>query len=649
MLQRSNESTSYHFINIKKTNLYYFILVLLAIMSPLTYYPRIYGVDGFELMWMANALRDGALFSENTWLIHPTSYFGYYPFSHRAIGVPFFFAFLISLLSFLSFGIFGITEAILVLDIILIIIIYKCSRNLGNTLFEEGWSRFIFTAAILLAPDILHEVTMIVSARIIITIVMIVLLNMNLKIFTHDKNNKFKTAIFMFLLLLVGALTHRLWIGTLITIIIMIYIVIIRRYKTLQKLTVFLILPITLIAFFVGVGFFGIMPRYGLDNPKLFELIIFVSNYYVWSFGLISIFFPVGVIITLYKLTTLLKKTDENRAQLNNKNQQFLRKNVYLILFIIPFFFLLPNVFYTVILFLPIIIIISVNGLIYIKNFISIFSKKLDWIFPIIILFLLIVSYIVRIEIFDQTKIDPWYVFLFSLIALTLFLLSFIVNNHKKLYFSRSSFDPIILKKGIWIIALTISIFAFSTTSVQTDRFSRSSSHYPWENRYLTVEEIEIIDYFQNEDIDGLIFVCDKYISLRIAGLGFLPAFNGRSLIGDNLWYGVISPNEVYEGTEFSFSFSNLFSQQFFTFRPKDAYYLYESHPLEVLNVNIRNLNVTIPEERELLRSNYNVQYIISVNNTYSHYTRDWRLFRSLEQSELQPVFSTQHLLVWKI
>ena len=122
---------------IKKTSIYYSLLVLLPIIFLLSYYPHIYGTDAFDVMWMAQALRDGALFSDNTWLIHPTSYFGAYPFSHRAIGVPMVLAFLISLLEFLSFGVFGITEALLIFNIILIIIIYKCSRKLGNLLFES--------------------------------------------------------------------------------------------------------------------------------------------------------------------------------------------------------------------------------------------------------------------------------------------------------------------------------------------------------------------------------------------------------------------------------------------------------------------------------------------------------------------------------
>ena len=222
-------------ITIKKPSLYYLVLVLVAIIIPLTTYPLIYGVDAFQVMWMANALRDGALFSDNTWLIHPTSYFGYYPFSHRAIGVPMFLAFLMSLLNFFSFGIFGIAEAILAFDIILIIIIYKCSRNLGNRLFEEEWSRFVFVASILFSFYVIDSITMTVSTRIIITIVMIALLNLNLKVLTNSINT-FKAIIFIFLLLMVGALAHRLWVGTFITIVIMIFTALIRKIKNLQKL-----------------------------------------------------------------------------------------------------------------------------------------------------------------------------------------------------------------------------------------------------------------------------------------------------------------------------------------------------------------------------------------------------------------------------
>ena len=417
-------------ITIKKTNLYYLVLVLVAIIIPIIHYPRMYEVDSFQLIWMTNALREGALFSDNTWLIHLASYFGYYPFSHRAIGVPIFLAFLISLLNLFSFGIFGLTEAILAFNIILIIIIYKTSRNLGNRLFEEEWSRFVFVAAILLSPLILRETTMVVSTRIIITIVMIVLLNLNLKVLSNDNHNKFKITIFLFLLLLVGALAHRLWTGTIIVIILMLFTVFIRKYKKLQHITVFLILPLTIIAFFYGLEFFNIDSlQFGLSvNPTVFEISLSLITYYGFAGGIISLFFPIGLLITLYKLTFTFKNSNASKTtkkknkQLNNSRPEFADNYFYyLLLFMIPFLFMIFTYFYAIAIFLPIIIIFSVQGLIYIKKFISRISKKLDWVFPILLLFLIGGYYLLRIGIYP--KIVFWDVFLFLFVSLILSLL----------------------------------------------------------------------------------------------------------------------------------------------------------------------------------------------------------------------------------
>ena len=605
----------------KKTCLYYYGLVLFAILILISHYPHIYGVDAFQVMWMANALREGALFSDNTWLIHPTSYFGYYPFSHRAIGVPMFLAFLISLLNFFSFGIFGITEAILAFNIILIIIIYKSSRNLGNRLFEEEWSRFLFVAAILFSFYVINDITMTVSTRIIITIVMLVLLNLNLKILQKGTKIPFKTTIFMILILLVGALAHRLWVGILITIVIMIFTALIRKIKKLQKLIVFLILPLSIIAFFISLEIiktssFDFLSRLDpnqtfspfFDEKTLFGMGILLSWFYVWNLGVISIFFPVGVIMSLYELATLLKNYDEKNAQLKY-NRQFLQK-YYLILFIIPFSFLLPYTFYSIVIFFPILIIFSVYGIIYIKKFISTYSETLSWLMLAILLFISIGYSFIKVEI--STEIDLWYVYVFSFICLILLLFVVIINKYRTLNSSKITLDPLKMKKGIWILILTVSMLIFSITTIETNRAGMSSSPYPWENLILTEEEIEIIEYFQNEDIDGLIYTTNKDIANKLSGVGFLPSFHGRSSIGIDLWYGLINPNEVLENTEFSFSFSNLLDQRFFWFLPKYATYYYETSPLEVLRRNIIILNMTYQEDRTLLRSEYNVQYIIS-------------------------------------
>jgi len=627
-------------ISLKKPGIYYFLLVLVAIIFPLTTYPRIYGVDAFQVIWMANALREGALFSDNTWLIHPASYFGYYPFSHRAIGVPMFLAFLISLLNFFSFGIFGLTEAILAFNIILIIIIYKSSRNLGNRLFEEEWSRFVFVAAMLLSPNMIYDTTMTVSTRIIITIVMIVLLNLNLKILNNDNHNKFKTTIFLFLLLLVGALAHRIWMGTVITIIFMIFTVFIRKYKKLLRFTVFLILPISILAFFVGIELFFIDPEKiwspFFDNSTLIGLSINLSIDYALKVGLILLFFPVGVIITLYKLTILLKKSNgEKNAQINKKNQLFLRKNLYLLLFMAPFLLMAPS-FYAIVIFLPIIIIFSVQGLIYIKKLTSTFSNKFNWIFPMFLLFISAGYSLLYAEIYIE--ISLWYMFILISISLLFYLFVIFTYKYRSILRSKVSFNSVKLHKALDIFVLIISILIFTTTTVVGRNTGVDSNPYPWDNRYLTGEEIEIINYFQNEDVDGLIFcAAGIYISERIAGVGFLPCIFDRVYDGKSLYYGFIRPEEVYENTEFSLSEIDRLGLFIFN----------EIYPIRAFRNSIIKFNVSVKGDLEALKS-YKVQFIISIKEIYSENELMWILIKTLHL-KLNPVFSTEHLEVWKI
>ncbi len=637
---------SYNFLGltIKKPNFYYFLLVLVAIIFPLTYYPRIYGTDGFQVIWMTNALREGALFSDNTWLISPFSYFGFYPYSHRAIGVPMFLAFLIGLLNFFSLGNFGLTEAILTFNIILIIIIYKSSRNLGNELFEEEWSRFVFVAAILLSPYIIYRTTMDVDTRIIITIVMIVLLKMNLKLLTNEKNNnKFKTTIFMLLLLMVGALAHGLWLVTILTIIFMLFMVIIRKYKKIQKLIVFLILPLSVIAFFVGLVIFGLDPLKiwspFFDNSTLIGANTNLIINYALQAGLLIIFFPVGVIITLYKLTILIKKSNiEKNAQLNNKNQQFLRKNFYLFLFMIPFLFMAPS-FYATSIFLPIIIIFSVNGLIYIKKILVNISKRLERILPFILLFLSVGYSLLYVEII--LKINLWYLFVLLIISLLFYLFVFLISNNSSNFFLNISYDSAKLQKALWIFILIISMLIFTITTVEGRLRSIDNSPYPWENRYLTEEEIEIIDYFQKEEINGLIFATTgNLIAERLAGVGFLPVFNNQTLDGKSLYYGFIPPNEVHKHTEFILNLNRLV---FFNLNDYTVKY-----PMRDLMRFILGFNLTKENDIYALQS-YRIQYIISINEIFpSGGTNNWPLIQSLP-STFNPVFSTEHLLVWKI
>ncbi len=650
---------SYNFLHIaiKKTNLYYLILVVMVIIILLTHYPRIYGKDAFQVMWMANALREGALFSENTWLISPFSYFGYYSFSHRAIAVPLFLAFLMSLLSFFSFGIFGITEAILALNIILIIIVYKCARNLGNQIFEEEWSRFTFVAVILFSMYVLNDITMTVSTRIIITILMIVFMNINLKVLNKSISS-FKAMISMFLLLLIGSLAHRLWIGMLLPIVIMIFIIFFGKFKKLQKLTVFLILPLSFLSFFIGlailnavdVNFLSRLDPNQTFSPffnenSLLGMGVLLSWFYVWNIGVISIFFPVGVIIMLYKLTLFLKNSDEKNSHLITDRKFF--QMFYLTLFIIPFSILLPFTFYSIVIFFPLLIIFSIYGLIYVKKFISKYSESLSWILLAILLSVSILYSFLKVDV--SANINLWYVFVLTFLSFILFFFVLMINKFSMRKMSKITINPRKMKKGIWILLLIFSIQIFSISTIETNRAGMYSSPYPWENISLSYEEIEIIEFFQNEEIDGLIFTTPSYISGRIAGVGFLPTFYGRSLIGKALWYDLVTSNEVIENTEFIFSFSDLVRQNFFEFWPKDAIDYYETSPIEVLRRNIIALNMTIESDRTLLRSGFNVQYIISEKTRINYVGNESILIQSLYQSGIEPIFTTINLLVWII
>jgi len=650
-------------ISTKINHFYYILLVLTAIIFPLTYYPQIYGVDAFQLVWMAEALREGALFSNNTWLIHPTSYFGYYPFSHRAIGVPMVLAFLINLLELISFGVFGLAESILVFDIILIIIIYKNAKKLGNTLFEEEWTRFIFIAIILFTPNIIREITMTVSSRVIITITMIILINLSIKIL-NKSIKKFKGIMNMFLFLFIGALAHRLWMMQIITIIFILFIVFIIKYQMFQKPTFFIILPITIILFFIGLeilSFRWLIRRESL-LPSFLNLnsILGTSSllilFYLSEIGLILIFFPIGVIGTLSKLIS--KKNEQSN---DKENLQFFNINCYLLLFLIPFFFMSIYITYSIILFLPILIIFSVKGLIYFRNYISTYFKNPDLILPITFLILffgyiiLNVNYLVKIDLWDLFSI-----FFISSIALIFFFilrhfktvrsvikLSYWSIKKRRIFKNRQSrqlfFLRYKLKRKISLILLLFPIFLFLTISMQITIYNRTSSSYPWENIYLTNEEIEVINYFHDKDIDGLIFCVDGSISNKVAGAGFLPVFSSRNPTGMTLYYGFINPNEVHKNT--IFSLTELVTFDLFY----SKYMRLKFDPIRQIKSAIIILNMTYTEDCIILRYEYGVQYIISINNNYSHESNEWTLIKSLQQSEITPVFSTLHLLIWKI
>ena len=238
-------------------------------------------------------------------------------------------------------------------------------------------------------------------------------------------------------------------------------------------------------------------------------------------------------------------------------------------------------------------------------------------------------------------RINLWYMFVLFSIASFVYLVSFIIHKYNRKIKSKFSFININnykFRRGSEVLVLIFSIIIFSTTTVVGRTRTFDSSPYPWENRYLTEEEQEILNFFQNEDVSGLIYSNLEKMTSRMAGVGFLPIFSDRTLIGTVLYYDFISRNEVHEHTEFSLS--GLSSFNFLIFNKYD--------PIRSIRNKIVRLNVSLAGDLNLLQFEYNVQYIISGNETIISPYASWTLIPSLSTA-FNPVFSTQHLLVWKL
>ncbi|MEJ2251012.1 MAG: hypothetical protein P8Y97_15335 [Candidatus Lokiarchaeota archaeon] len=512
----------------------------------------------------------------------------------------------------------GLTEAIFVLDIILIIITYRMARILGNRLFEEEWNKLIFVAAILLSPNIIEQVTMTVSTRIIITIVMLVLLNLNLKILNQNENlNKFRIVFFIFLTLLIGALSHRLWLYTIVTILFMLVTFIIRKYHNIQYVSFFLIIPLAIISFFFGLDLFLSKNLFAYSFLTLINMTITYFYYFYTQLGIIFFCFPIGVIGILYTLISSFKNSKEFKA--GNKNTTFYAKTV----------------------FFPIIVIFSIEGLIYIKKLISIFSKRLELIFPSFVFLGLIISTILRLEMYIEVSLWDNFIFILTLSFIIIF--TFLVKNYKNLNFCHLSFKLRKMKKSIAIILITVSILLSSTLILGINRTKQEGGPIPWKKTYITSEEYEIINFFETQDLKGLIFVFNPLIANRLGGVGFLPTFSESTLIGTPLYYRLITPYQVYQNT--SFSLQSLARLGFFNYTGKD--------PIDRIRISIGNLDLQEKEEFNAFLS-YNIQYIITANSSYkSDGINNWRMIQSLQDSKFvfstHPVFETTHLLVWRI
>ena len=137
-----------------------FIIILIIFVAVLINIPRIKGIigsDSFEIIWMANALKEG-LTQETTWLINPLSSLGYYPFSFYPIGFPF----VISLLLRIGMSIESIA---IIFSFIEIITASIGMVKLSSAFFEKKIYKHLLLIAYIFAPIFMRVTYFTFTAR----------------------------------------------------------------------------------------------------------------------------------------------------------------------------------------------------------------------------------------------------------------------------------------------------------------------------------------------------------------------------------------------------------------------------------------------------------------------------------------------------
>ncbi len=219
-----------------------------------------------------------------------------------------------------------------------------------------------------------------------------------------------------------------------------------------------------------------------------------------------------------------------------------------------------------------------------------------------------------------------------------------IIFKYRKNFIKKIFVKSFNLQNWFLILALIISTLIFTTTTIVGRNTGIDSNPYPWDNRYLTGEEIEIINYFNDVDIDELI-LCGAgfYIEDRLAGVGFLPLWTIDYIGGRALYYDLINPEEIQGNVDFYLL--GITSFNFFIFN-RDKMFPWRRSLLQV-----RNMNLSIQEDLLLMQIEHNIQYIITTKDPLvSNDFNDWILIQSLHNSDFfEPVYSTQHLLIWRL
>jgi hypothetical protein len=606
-------------------------ICLLSVLMRIPKLPYIYGYDGFEVIWMAFAINNGALVSDQTWLIHPLSYFGFYPFSQYPIILPLMLAGLLSINISLSIS-------IVIIDMFLTMVCAIGAYKLSSLLFRKEIFRNLFLIMVLFGSKDFYNYTYFsLHPRAVLLALSFWFLYYLLKLKENvSLKNKFFSITMLLVIFTIMVLSYRISVMYLLYLVPFIFQIFVtaKRIKPFtQKIIENRITEVFFIISAIGmivVGYF-ITPTFDVSlwspisgGEKLASQIVSVGMVYFSSLGVLLIFLPIG----LFSVYFSRKETD------------FGKKSFLLVIVsIIALSWKIP--IYSIVLFLPIYTWISILG---IKQTVSFLRKrgrsnKFSFLLcATIVGITAILVHVVYISVLVYVRITYFVV----LAAIGVYGLFFLIRRYLLGY-----------RRMQWVLVFMFIIITSNILFLQTAYEGQENYASLWiapyslnfSQNHITNDELLVIEYIQTQGINGTIFTSSTTLSRRIGGAGFLPTIPGYHT-EHPLYYGWITADQVTNNTYFDFyEFVETFS----------LVYNGSSYEDGILS-QIRGLNATRTYTISILTS-LRIQYIVGIrnisNNTIYPYlfhpygSTHYFIFESL--NNVLPSFNTTFLAVWKI
>ena len=601
-----------------------FFIGLVSILIRIPKIPHIYGYDGFEIIWMAYAIKNGALIGQQTWLIHPLSYLGFYPFSQYPIGLP------LILAAFLAIGI-PLTISLVTIDILLTVICVIGAYKLSKMFFQKEIYKNTFLIMILLgSKDFYNYTYFTLHPRGVLLALSPWFLYFLFKI---REEKKLFSSIKLLALFSVMILFYRISWLYLIYLVSFAFMTIfsvkkINEYgvkilgsKVLKTVFLFSAVGILVVGFMITPDFDVSLQSPIIEGTTIISQIVTLGMIYFSSLGIISLFLPIGLLSILFIEKSVCAK-----------------KRMFLLITILFMALSWKIPVYSIVLFLPIFAWISVLG---IKTSVDMIEKRMKFKYP---------AYLICSSVILGAAIV--FHIIYSLAIVSVIITYFVTLGTIIIYGVFVSFQRYILKirvkhwMQIFIFSIIIGNVFFLQKPYEGQERYASIGVAPftvdYSQNHITEDELLVINYIKTE---GIIITSSTTLARRIGGMGFLPTIPGYH-IEHPLFYGWVLVEEVINNTQFNLTeFIDSFSLK----------YQGESYEDHILS-QIRHLNITRVTTINTLIS-LNIQYFVAIKNPsdnsiypclfHPYGNSSYYIFDSLNR--LNPTFSTDYLAVFKI